>query len=237
MPLPCVGARFCWPPVVSNARQKLRTIWAVPPKPCATRSIRLSRKAWSVSRTSRSDRKPCKHSLTRQMRSVAIPVTPESTDLRQSNELLAVAVGRRGLLRTGFDGEPGTYRDYPTCSQAAWGRMAASQTLDHQSRSGVRQKKTTARHASLLWHSAADGKLATLMKCGGAELANRTCTVGVNRTSHCGGLELSAAKNDPDPKALACYGMLSADNGCMHLRFVSGRPERGGDHRFSGVAV
>jgi hypothetical protein len=39
--------------------------------------------------------------------------------------------------------------------------------------------------------------------------------------------ELIKDKNDPDPKALACYGMLSADNGRMHLRFVSGRPERG----------
>jgi transposase len=36
--------------------------------------------------------------------------------------------------------------------------------------------------------------------------------------------ELAADKNDPDPKALACYGMLSADTGLMHLRFVSGRP-------------
>lgn len=36
--------------------------------------------------------------------------------------------------------------------------------------------------------------------------------------------ELSVDKNDPDPKALACYGMLSADSDRMHLRFVSGRP-------------
>src|SRR5215472_3749722 len=36
--------------------------------------------------------------------------------------------------------------------------------------------------------------------------------------------ELSKDKNDPDPKALACYGMLSADNGRMHLRFAEGRP-------------
>jgi len=36
--------------------------------------------------------------------------------------------------------------------------------------------------------------------------------------------EMAADKNDPDPKALACYGMLSADSGRMHLRFVSGRP-------------
>jgi len=36
--------------------------------------------------------------------------------------------------------------------------------------------------------------------------------------------ELSTPKDDPDPKALACYGMLSANSGRMHLRFVSGRP-------------
>lgn len=36
--------------------------------------------------------------------------------------------------------------------------------------------------------------------------------------------ELAVDKNDPDPKALACYGMLSVESGRMHLRFVSGRP-------------
>jgi hypothetical protein len=36
--------------------------------------------------------------------------------------------------------------------------------------------------------------------------------------------ELIKDKNDPDPPAPACYGMLSANNGDMHLRFVSGRP-------------
>ncbi len=42
--------------------------------------------------------------------------------------------------------------------------------------------------------------------------------------NHCGGLELAADKHDPDPKALACYGMLSGTSSHMHLRFVSGRP-------------
>ena len=36
--------------------------------------------------------------------------------------------------------------------------------------------------------------------------------------------ELSKDKNDPDPKALACYGMFEATSSRMHLRFVSGRP-------------
>ena len=36
--------------------------------------------------------------------------------------------------------------------------------------------------------------------------------------------ELSKEKDDPDPKALACYGMLAVPSGRMDLRFVSGRP-------------
>ena len=37
-------------------------------------------------------------------------------------------------------------------------------------------------------------------------------------------LELAPARDDPDPKALACYGLLRADTGGMLLRFVDGRP-------------
>jgi hypothetical protein len=37
-------------------------------------------------------------------------------------------------------------------------------------------------------------------------------------------VEQVADKADPDPKALACYGLLRADTGKMWLRFVSGRP-------------
>ena len=36
--------------------------------------------------------------------------------------------------------------------------------------------------------------------------------------------ELAARKDDPDPKALACYGLLRGDTGGMLLRFVDGRP-------------
>jgi DDE superfamily endonuclease len=36
--------------------------------------------------------------------------------------------------------------------------------------------------------------------------------------------QLEADKADPDPKALACYGLLRADTGEMMLRFVAGRP-------------
>jgi transposase len=36
--------------------------------------------------------------------------------------------------------------------------------------------------------------------------------------------ELMAQAGDPDPKALACYGLLRADTGKLWLRFVAGRP-------------
>ncbi len=36
--------------------------------------------------------------------------------------------------------------------------------------------------------------------------------------------ELNKEKGDPDPKALACYGMFSASSRQMSLRFVAGRP-------------
>jgi len=35
---------------------------------------------------------------------------------------------------------------------------------------------------------------------------------------------LALAKGDPEPKALACYGLLRYDTGAMLLRFVDGRP-------------
>lgn len=37
-------------------------------------------------------------------------------------------------------------------------------------------------------------------------------------------LELTPDRGDPDPEALACYGLLRADTGGMLLRLVSGRP-------------
>ena len=37
-------------------------------------------------------------------------------------------------------------------------------------------------------------------------------------------VERQAPRDDPDPKALSCYGLLRGDTGGMLLRFVAGRP-------------
>jgi len=36
--------------------------------------------------------------------------------------------------------------------------------------------------------------------------------------------ELQVSKEDPDPKALSCYGLLEPDSKTIRLRFVDGRP-------------
>jgi hypothetical protein len=36
--------------------------------------------------------------------------------------------------------------------------------------------------------------------------------------------ELAVSKEDPDPKALSCYGVLEPEHKTMRLRFVDGRP-------------
>ena len=40
-------------------------------------------------------------------------------------------------------------------------------------------------------------------------------------------VEQQVARGDPDPKALACYGLLRADTGGLLLRFVQGRMTAG----------
>ena len=37
-------------------------------------------------------------------------------------------------------------------------------------------------------------------------------------------VERQVSKDDPDPKALCCYGILDTPSGQMRLRFVNGRP-------------
>jgi hypothetical protein len=48
--------------------------------------------------------------------------------------------------------------------------------------------------------------------------------------------ELQVSKQDPDPKALCCYGLLDSASQQMRLRFVDGRPERGMTTDLSFVA-
>jgi hypothetical protein len=94
--------------------------------------------------------------------------------------------------------------------------------LDHQSRSGVRPKKRrrdwlirlAARHPAWVL-GFGDETWWTRVR----QPSLHTWTDEPLRL-----VEQSVAKADPDPKALACYGLLLHATGDLWLRFVDGRP-------------
>src|SRR6266567_8517624 len=101
--------------------------------------------------------------------------------------------------------------------------MAARQRLDYQSRSGLRQKKKRR-----------DALIALAELCGWAVgyadevWWSRVAQPKMHSWSEDGQplrlQERQVSKNDPDPKALCCYGLLEPESAMIRLRFVDGRP-------------
>jgi DDE superfamily endonuclease len=101
--------------------------------------------------------------------------------------------------------------------------VAAGQALDSQPRSGVRAKKKARDRLIRLAETHADWVLGFQDECWWSRLAqpNLHAWAG-DQPLHL--LELAAARDDPDRKALCCYGLFRADTQQMLLRFVDGRP-------------
>jgi len=148
--------------------------------------------------------------------------------MRPAHEPVDARAGRSGQLRPGPDATPGQRRNH-SCGPAPLARdLEAGQTLDHQSRSRVCSKKK--RRDQLIQRA----------------LTQPTCALGFGDEVWWSRLaqpdqhgwteaeakhklqELTPPTDDPDPKALACYGLLlrpepqQAEQ--MWLRFVTGRP-------------
>jgi hypothetical protein len=101
--------------------------------------------------------------------------------------------------------------------------MEAGQGLDHQSRPGVRAKKNARDRLIRLAESHPDWVLGFQDETWWSRLARpelRVWAGGEPARLH----QLEADRDDPDPKALCCYGLLRGDTGGMLLRFVQGRP-------------
>jgi hypothetical protein len=81
------------------------------------------------------------------------------------------------------------------------------------------------------------GALALPMRPGGADWPARSCTPGAVRKGPLRLQHLQAEKDDPDPKALCCYGLLRADTETMLLRFVQGRPGEPSHRSLPGLAL
>jgi transposase len=102
--------------------------------------------------------------------------------------------------------------------------LEAGQAVDHQPRPGLRaQKKARARLLRL-----AEAHPDWVLGFADETWWSRLARPQLHAWSGPGGplrlQQLQAQKDDPEPKALCCYGLLRADTEAIWLRFVQGRP-------------
>jgi transposase len=156
------------------------------------------------------------------------PVAPESADVRQAHESVDTRSGRRGQFCPGTHAAIGQRRSDSSGPPPIGGGLEACQALDHQSRSGLSPKKQ--RRDRLIQRAMAQSTWALgfgdevwWSRLAQPDQHSWTDTEVTHKLQ-----ALTAPTDDPDPKALACYGLLvrpgpqQADQ--MWLRFVAGRP-------------
>jgi DDE superfamily endonuclease len=138
--------------------------------------------------------------------------------------------GGRGQLRAGADGRAGQRRADPPDPQAAGQQLEARQALDHQPGPRGRAKKRARDRLIRLTASHPDWVLGFEDEVWWSRLAAPARHAWAESDRPLRLVEQAVATDDPDPKALACYGRLVrwVEHDGWHeeawLRFVDGRP-------------
>jgi transposase len=139
--------------------------------------------------------------------------------------------GGGGQLRAGADRRARQRGDDPGHVEAAGHRLEAGQALDHQPGPRVRAKKSARDRLIRLAASHPDWALGFEDEGWWSRTAPPALHAWAEPDRPPRLVERAVAKGDPDPKALACYGLLvrwaRPDGGWQEqawLRFVDGRP-------------
>src|SRR5712691_11771188 len=155
-------------------------------------------------------------------------VTPESTDIRQADKPVDARTGRRGQFRPRPDAAAGQRRNHSGGPPPLGRGLEAGQTLDHQPRSGLCPKKK--RRDRVIQRAMAHSTWALGFgdEVWWSRLAQPNQHAWTEGDAKHKLQELIPPLDDPDPKALACYGLLvrpaPPQTDQMWLRFVTGRP-------------
>ena len=96
--------------------------------------------------------------------------------------------------------------------------------MDYQSRPRVSAEKSARDRLIRLAARHPDWVLGFADETWWSRLAQPTLRTWVETDQVLRLVEPTVAKDDPDPKALACYGLLRTDTNTIWLRFVDGRP-------------
>src|SRR6266700_508067 len=159
------------------------------------------------------------------------PVASQSPRFWQRAQYLDLGTRRPGQLRAGDHPGVGLRRKRASRTQTPENQLEARQTLDYQPRSPIPAKKN-ARDQLIVWASQqADWATGFLDEVWWSRFALPRMHAWQDEEQPVHLVEQSWKKGDPDPKALACYGVLwqtgSPDDPVreeMWLRFVTGRP-------------
>src|SRR5262249_57381625 len=115
---------------------------------------------------------------------------------------------RRGELRTGVDARAGHRRDHPGDAGAAGPAVEARQALDYQPGSGVHPEKSQRDRLIALARTHPQWALGFEDEVWWSRLAHPALHAWAEPDRPLRLVAQTVAKDDPDPKALACYGLL-----------------------------
>src|SRR5229473_6654685 len=152
---------------------------------------------------------------------------PEPAHLRPANQPLDVGVSRRGQLRPGFDRCAGDRRDHPRHLSPPGCALETGEKLDHLARSPLHLKKGARDRLIRLLSTHPAWALGFQDETWWSRTARPALHAWTPDDEPLRLIEQTVSDDDPDPPALACYGLLVRDAAASEqtwLRFVEGRP-------------
>src|SRR5262249_6944266 len=159
------------------------------------------------------------------------PCAPQSAPVPQGYQPVDLGPGGRTVPHPRLDAAPAVGRGHSLGAQTPGHPLEAGQALDQQPRPRVRAKKKARDRLIRLAQRHPDWVLGFLDETWWSRLAAPNLHAWTDDEP----LRLvqpEKDKDDPDPKALSCYGLLRADTDGMLLRFVEGRPVSQGTEDF-----
>jgi len=195
---------------------------------CATQSVRNALHAFDthgLAALHAQSRRPQRtrlvlHAAKREQLRALLHQSPRTFGKPRSTWTLALAAE---VCWTGPHALPGQPREHPPSSQTFRCALAAGQGLDHQPRSAVCTKKKRRDRVMQLAMQHPDWVLGFADEAWWSRLAHPPLHAWADQHP-LRLVEHARAKDDPDPQALCCYGLLRTDRMHMLLRFVEGRP-------------
>src|SRR5262249_25184682 len=233
---PALSGRLRLAPLPNPARQRPRR--ARPPHRQAPGMRRPDGAGWAACVQCRRTRGPAAGLLAsappaaagvprRARRAVACAAPPQSARVWPPHQSVDAGLGCPSELRRRLDAQGRQWRSHPQDLEASGHRLEARQAVDYQPRPRVRPKKRQRDRLIALATAHHEWALGFADEVWWSRLLQPQLHAWAAGDQPLRLVEQAVAKDDPDRKALACYGLLvrrAQQDEVLWLRFVDGRP-------------